>query len=210
MADLTITGTGATPPATLSRYLCLTELDAVNQMLEIIGEQPVNSLPANGVPDAMAAEILLFNTNREVQSMKLTSNTETNYPLTADNEGYIAVPPSALSVDCLYRNQDYVTRGLRLYNKADHTYVFTPGQVVRVNITFFLPFTELPQCVRNYIGILAGFRFQERMVGSETLDKFSAVSLQAAWKIMVSTEIDTGKHNLLDSVSLNKLRMGRR
>jgi len=187
-------------------YTPLTELEAVNIMLEVIGEQPVNSLPADGVADALVAETLLHHTSREVQSLKLNCNTEEKFKISPDVNGYINIPEAVLICEPYYRGYgyNYVQRGTKLYDKTNQTLVFTRD--VYLNLTSFLAFTELPAPVRNYITILAAMRFQDRVLGSDAVAALTADDVQAAWRLVVSTELSICKLNLLDSPSFAGLR----
>jgi len=91
-------------------YVPLTELDAVNIMLEVIGEMPVNALPAEGVADALIAEKLLHNKSREVQNHKLQCGSESDVTLTPDGSSHILIPANALFVDPVSESENYVWR----------------------------------------------------------------------------------------------------
>ena len=63
-----------------------TKLDAVNTMLGVIGELPVNSLGSGSQRSAnvVLAENVLDETNREIQSEGFHFNTEHKYTLRKD------------------------------------------------------------------------------------------------------------------------------
>jgi hypothetical protein len=182
----------------------MTELEAVNLMLAAVGEMPVNEIPATGVADALIAESMLHDTNREVQTLKLNCNTDEAVEMTPDVDGFIFIPTDAISFETTYRSEYYVERAGKLYDKTNHTFVFT--QPVYANYTTFLPFEDLPQPVRNYIARLAASRFQTHILGSESLTELQAEGVQSAYRLLVSTELTAVKRNLLNSPSLWKLR----
>lgn len=174
----------------------MTELDAVNLMLESIGEAPVNTLTNNGFDEAYIARGMLHRASRNVQSKGLHCNSETDYPLTPDGSGYLIVPTNVLDIDAVYTSDDVVQRGNRLYNRTDHTYEFT--QVMKVDIVFFLAFEDLPEVVREYIAIMAGRRFQANAVGSKVLVEFTAADEMIARAEFLRKEMNNADTNLLE------------
>ena len=151
-----------------------TELGAVNTMLSVIGESPINSLEGDLPADALVAQQVLGEVCREVQSKGWYFNTEHEYPLTPDENGEIAIPSNAVHVDpdlSINVGIAAVPRGTKLYNLNDHNYVFN-GKIY-ADIVFLLAFTEIPQAARHYITIRASRKFHDRVVGSGTLHDFS-------------------------------------
>ena len=196
MANITVTGTGATPPASLSLYHVTTELEAVNVMLGTIGEQPVNSLDISTISEVSIASDILYEVSREVQTRGWSFNEEEEYEL-AVSEGEIPLPINCLKVVVTGESDYIIRRGNRLYNRTDHTYTFTAG--VDCTIVFFLPFTDLPQSARNYITLRAARKFQMRILGSEAIEKFTEVDEGQAWLSVVAEEVDQGGFNMGNS-----------
>ena len=59
-----------------------TKLEAVNTMLGVIGESPVNTISGSSLPASVVVALnILDETNREVQSVGWDFNTEFDYPL---------------------------------------------------------------------------------------------------------------------------------
>lgn len=148
-----------------------TKLDAVNMMLASVGESPVNQIPDTGVTEATIAQDILLEVNKEVQANGAWFNTEPEVPLSPDQDGYINLPSNALEVDASDRTIDVVMRGSKLYDRANRTYIFT--DTVKVDITYLLPFEDLPQTARTYIAIRAARRYQKNFLGSDTLHALS-------------------------------------
>lgn len=177
-------------------YVPTTELEAVNSMLEAIGEMPVSSLTDSGNTDAAIAYRRLHAVNRKVQTRGLHCNTEEHYPLTRGQDGRITVPANALRVDCTGNDKDVVVRGGYLYDRYNHTYVFTAD--IEVDITFFLPFTDLPEAVRSYVFIKASREFQQKVLGSPDLDSFNEQEEVMAWAELFRTEMMNADASVLD------------
>lgn len=175
----------------------LTELDAVNIMLANIGEQPANQLDESGISEVSIAQQMLHNVSRQIQAKGLRCNSETNYTLPLDVNGEIILPSNTLKVDASDPSLDVCQRDGKLYDREKHTFIFT--KPVDVDITFFLPFEQLPQSVRDYITIVAARQFQVRWLGSETLSALTEDDERKAYLALIDEEIDTGDFNIFNS-----------
>ena len=69
-----------------------TELEAINTMLSTIGESPVNTVEDTGNVDVVIARQILQTASREVQARGWHFNTEINYTITPDSDGYLVLP----------------------------------------------------------------------------------------------------------------------
>ena len=78
---------------------------------------------------------------------------------------------------------------------------YTITKDIRVNITWFLEFTELPETARRYITIRAARIFQDRMLASETLHAFHQVDELSALSALKEHEGDTRDHSIFDNYS---------
>ena len=174
-----------------------TELEAINTMLSTIGESPVNTVEDTGNVDVVIARQILQNVSREVQARGWHFNTEINYTITPDSEGYLVLPKTVLKADTVYpdSSKDVVVRGSKLYDRENHTYVFTDA--VKVDMTILLTFDELPEVARNYVTIRASRIFQERVVGSDTLHAFNSQDEARAMVSLMEYEADTSDLNIL-------------
>tara|TARA_R100001377_G_scaffold84945_1_gene69715 strand:- start:1395 stop:1973 length:579 start_codon:yes stop_codon:yes gene_type:complete len=146
-----------------------TELEAVNTMLNTIGEAPVNTLINMTAIDAITALSILQNVSRAVQVEGWFFNTEYNYPMTLDINGQIPLPTNLLSIDSTDLSDAYelVQRGTRAYDRKNHTYTFSAS--VKCNIILLLAFDEIPEVARNYIALRASRILQDRLLGSDSL-----------------------------------------
>lgn len=176
------------------------ELDAVNIMLGTIGESPINSLDAaTGVVDAVTARSILSEVSVQVQEEGWHFNTEYEFDLTPDMDGFIYVPNNAIEVDTSPYSRDYdvAIRGNRLYDRGNKTYTFTTA--LKADLTILLEFNEMPQAARHYITIRAARVFQQRVVGSDTLNGFTQQDELRALRAIRRYEARTADHNILTS-----------
>jgi hypothetical protein len=160
----------ALPPLNLAP---LTELDSVNNLLLSIGQSPVNSLVVPGVKDVSIAQMTLHNTSREVQQKGWWFNTDTDYPLMPDINGFVMIPSNALEVVPNPGSADLTVRAGKLYNRTDRTSVFPQGVAVKCELNWFLAYADLPQVARQYIERRAGRIFQTNIVASQILYQFT-------------------------------------
>ncbi len=175
----------------------LSELEAVNIMLSVIGEAPVNSLEGVSTNDVIQATSILNEISREIQSMGWHFNSERNYPLVPDINGEIILASNMVRVDAdTHPEYDVVQRGNRLYDKLTHSFQF--GKTLKAEIVFLLPFEEIPQVARQYITIRAARIFQDRMVGSEVIHGFSEADERKALSDLKEAEGDTGDPRIFD------------
>ena len=177
------------------------KLEAINVMLTAIGESPVNTITSSTTTDVSIAIQILDNVSREVQSVGWHFNTDTNYLLAKNTSNQIVLPSNCLRVDNSNKDADLdlVERGRKLWDRENHTYTITKD--IRVNITWFLEFTELPETARRYITIRAARIFQDRMLASETLHAFHQVDELSALSALKEHEGDTRDHSIFDNYS---------
>lgn len=143
-----------------------TELQAINIMLSVIGEAPVNSITGTTSVDVSTAKNLLDETSMSVQSQGWHFNTHENYKnLALDQNSKIPLPSNCVKVDAS-KNFRYINVTLRngfLYNLETHTDVFTI--VPEVDIVLVQQFEQLPEYARQYITQKAARRFAARFLG---------------------------------------------
>lgn len=175
-----------------------TELEAVNQMLFAIGESPVNRIEDSGLVDAVVALRTLSNVSREVQKNGWHWNTEVNLTIVPDVDGNLVLPANTLKVDTVGADEgtDLVHRGSRLYDRVNHTYVFTRSVVVELVV--LLDFEEIPEAARNYITLKAARRFQQNSVGSQELAGFQAQDELRALVDLQNAEAETNDYNMMN------------
>jgi hypothetical protein len=181
----------------------MTELEAVNMCLAAIGESPVNTLLNTGLADVSSAQAKLTEFSRTIQSNGWAFNTELNYPLLRGPDGTITAPINALSVstDAGVTDAVIAQRGLKIYDKKAHTYIFTKD--LTVNLILFLDWDELPQAARQYIAVCAARSFQGTNLSSDTLDKLTQDDELRALVALKDAEGDNGDFNMFnDSYSV--------
>ena len=175
-----------------------TELEAVNIILSGIGEAPISSF-AEVTADVSLARNILAEISRETQTEGWQWNTEDDFPLTPDAaKGEIKLPPTAIRVH--FREPDdreLTIRGQRVYDRVNHSFIFSHGVRILVTLTLLLPFEDLPEAARRYITLKAARVFQERTVGSGTLYDFQQADEARARALMLADERRQDRPNIL-------------
>lgn len=183
-----------------------TELEAVNSMLNTIGEAPVNSLVSMTSVDAITAVAVLRAVNREVQVQGWFFNTERNFPLTPDGTGQLVLPTNTMSMDssATSAEHDVIQRGSKVYDKKNHTYQFTG--VLKCDLTLLLSFEEIPEAARTYITQRASRMFQDRTLGSDSLHSMHREDEYYALTTLRLMESENADYNMLTgSTSVSRI-----
>lgn len=173
-----------------------TKLEAVNKMLAGIDESPVASLTASGIASLSNAIAILDATSRSVQARGWAFNTEYNYPLARNVDNEIPLPANTIFVDPdgQSANIDGVQRGLRLYDRYNHTFKFDVDTVY-AKVVLEHDFADLPETAKEYIAMLAKRRFvaehYQQPEGEATSAEIEAL------RNFEEAESDGGDHNVL-------------
>jgi hypothetical protein len=157
-----------------------TELEAVNECLENIGQAPVSTITGDLGVDTQIALNFVRKSNRALQSKGWYWNTDKDYPLEPDENNDILLPANTLSVrpSGTSLGRQIVQRGQRLYDRENFTYSFT--EKVYVELTTGLTFEELPETARRYISLNAARIFQNRIEGGSDQDDLTDEALAMA------------------------------
>ena len=185
----------------------MTELEAVNKLLSVIGEAPIDKLADisdNEITDASLARKTLHEINRDVQSEGWLWNTEVDVALSADIDGSYQLPSNALRADFSpnrYPYSQYVMRGLRVYDRAARTYNIAANNdnapVVVDHMVLELPWEELPHPAQDYISIRAGRIYSDRYINSNVIFQFTVQDEEYSRAQLMRAEEASLSSNLL-------------
>ena len=189
----------------------LTKLEAINTMLSVIGEAPVNTLTGSLPIDTTVALNIFNEVNRDVQSKGWHFNTDFDVVLSPDSVSQkIAIPGGMLRVDLAAENQggiDLVVRGTYLYDRKDHTDQFSED--IKATIVYGLDFEDIPHAAKHYIMVRAARLLQDRVVGSVTHHQFTLQDEKDAWANIQEYEGWTADHSIFDNIDMfNVIRRG--
>jgi len=144
----------------------LTELDAVNILLENDGEAPVASLDEDGFADVGKAQRVLREVSRTVQTDGWAFNTDFDRKFTPNVDNEISLPSDTLYVRTAYTSAGLrlVERGRKLYNLDTNSYTFS--QPVYLDICQMLDYGALPAAARHYVAVRSARVYQARGAGA--------------------------------------------
>lgn len=171
-----------------------TELQAVNTMLSVIGEAPVNAITGTTSVDVSVAKNILDETSLSVQTEGHNFNTHIKYVVSKDDDNKIPLPVNCVQADASddYRYQNLIIRDGFLYDMDNHTDIFTTTPIPTLNLVLVQQFEHLPEYARRYIAIKASRRFASRFIGdkgitqlvgmdeTEALNQFKAADSRSA------------------------------
>ena len=184
-----------------------TKLNAINTMLSVVGEAPVNNLSGQVTSDVKLAETMLEETSREVQSLGWHFNTKKDKPLPPDSTNQVNLSSSVVRVDLedanLDSEYDIVVRGARLYNRKALTYTFT--KTLKYTVVSLLEWDDLPETARRYIMIRAARIYQDRLVGSEKISAFTRSDEATAFRAMREYEMETADYSIFDNYDVSRI-----
>ena len=178
----------------------LSKLEAVNIILDSIGETPVSSLNS-GLPDAEAAETKLNEIHKTVLSKGWHQNTEKNLQLNPDTNKNILVPNTFLRVDTTRssKNTNVSVRRLNqvsmLYDVTNQTFEFKNS--LFCDVVLLLDFEDLTLELSNYIAYRSARKFQEAQMQSSALDNFTVRAEMEAYAALMDSECETEDSNIL-------------
>lgn len=174
----------------------MTKLDAVNICLSSMGEPMINALDGSSV-DAQMASDLIDETSRTVQAEGWHWNRE-RHRLIPDTFNQINLPANTARVDTVEdsRTTDVIQRGGKLFNRYENTHIFNDPIILEIYV--ILPFEEMPLAAKNYVTYKSARLFQQRVLGSETLSKFTQNDEQRAWLTLLQEEADVADNNMLN------------
>lgn len=173
------------------------ELTAVNDILEVIGQSPVNSLRNQSDLDVSTARRMLAGENKRVQSKGWGFNTEENSELTPDAfSGVIAYSHSYLRMLDPQGLTTYVNRSGRVYDTVARTDRFTAS--IFVNLVVARSLAEMPVCFRELIVCTAAARFNSSRFGDPDIARDLAQRIMEARIDIADYEADFGRYNILE------------
>lgn len=181
----------------------MTRLEAVNLMLDAIGEAPVSSL-ASGLADAETAERIFNQVDADVQSVGWHSNREREKKLIRDEDNKFPLPSTTLTVDTMGEHKyiNVTLRGGYLYDIKNQSITWTSAtnndhDHLYVDIVQKQEYPDLPYSIQRYIAARAAREFQESVLSSANLDSFTVRKEAEAYSALLQDEAEKEDANVL-------------
>ena len=174
-----------------------TELSAVNSILGAIGQSPLTTLNFDN-PEVAMIYNLLRDANVDTQAEGWHFNTEKHVKFAIDANGKIAIGNDILSMD-LHDNQarrtsNLVRRNGFIYDKQDHTDVFTAD--LDLDVVRLYNFEDLPVIFRRYITYRASRVAATKLVANPQLVKLLAQQEALARAALMVYECNQGDYSM--------------
>ena len=184
----------------------MTELEAVNTLLAVIGEAPIDKLSdtsKNEITDSSLARRTLAEVSRDVQSEGWGWNTDHNVDLTVTSSGEFTLDANALVAvfyPDAYPDMQYVQRGLRIYDRYQNKFDFGSSDfnTLTVNeVVMNLEWDLVPHAAQQYIVIRAARIHSDRFVNSNAVYIYTAADEEYARAMLTRSEERHQTSNLL-------------
>ena len=192
--------TGASAPFFLMASTTIdldTKLSAVNSILGAIGQSPLTTLNFDN-PEVAIVFNLLRDANVDTQAEGWHFNTEKHVKFSINTDGKIIIGNDILSMDLhdnyTKRTKDLVRRNGFLYDKTDHTDVFTEDQ--DLDIVRLYEFEDLPIVFRRYIVYRASRVAATKLVANPQLVKLLAQQEALARAALMEYDCNQGDHSM--------------
>jgi hypothetical protein len=184
-----------------------TRIEAINTMLSVIGEPPINTLTGVNRADVLIADSILDEVSREVQAEGWHFNTDDNVPFVPDASGYISIPENVIRIDMTDEvyGKDLVARDGKIFNKATLSDVWPSTTTLRCSVVYLFEFDSIPQAARHYITIRAARIFNDRVVGDKTHHDYTANDEFKALITLKEYEGETGDYTMFDNYTIGAI-----
>ena len=175
-----------------------TELSAVNNILGAIGQSPLTTLNFDN-PEVSFIYNLLRDANVDTQAEGWHFNTEKHVKYTPDSvTGKIAIGNDILSMDAhdnhIRRQYNLVRRNGFLYDKQDHTDVFTSD--IDLDVVRLYLFEDLPIVFRRFITYRASAAAATQLVANPNLVRLLTNQAGLARAALQEYECNQGDHSM--------------
>ena len=189
--------------------MATTKLQAVNTLLSIMGEAPLNSLTPPLTGDAALAERVLEEVSTEVQGEGWSWNTMVYDNIPLDANGHSTLPSNTLAIrfnPVSYPTQRFVLRGIKLFDRVKNSYdlrgslgVALTGSTTDLvaEVIEELVWDDIPETGKRYIMIRAGRIFSNRAITSTSIEAYTQEDEENARQILKRTEDMAQNYNFI-------------
>ena len=183
----------------------MTELEAVNTLLAVIGEAPIDKLSdttKNEITDSALARKTLGEVKRDVLAEGWSWNTDFAVKLTPESNNQFLLDASWLKVEfapAQFPQSNLVARGLKVYDRYKRTFELAPDlEQVQISYVFInLNWDDVPHQAQQYITIRAARIYADRFVNSNAIYAYTVQDEEYARAMLIRSEESDGEANLL-------------
>jgi len=174
--------------------------EGCNQLLGAIGEIPITdntqAIEADSTSDVGIARDTILRMSQSIQQEGYWFNTEKNYPMIPNTEGYIPVSNSILGI----YHPTIIVKDHKLYDTVKRTYIFEGAQ--EIDVVFEVTFDDLPYVVADAIVREATTAFYNNVLGDTQELRVLETNAQRAQIALQKAQIKHRKVNLMSGSRL--------
>ena len=174
-----------------------TELSAVNSILGAIGQSSVTVLNFDN-PETQFIYNILEESIKDVLNEGWHFNTEEHIEVSPDSNGYLNIPSSYLRYDINNaedKTMDVVKRNGRLYDKVQHTDIFTDK--VYLDVVYLYSFEDIPSVFQRYIIAKASTRAATQLITNPNLVQLLQTQEALTRASVIEYECNQGDHSMM-------------
>lgn len=179
----------------------LSELEAVNRLLAVAGDSPVQTLEDDYVQAKLARQVL-ESTSRTIQGKGWWFNEEENVELLPTSTGLIVLGPNVISA--IPTNENYVQRGNKIYNKQTRSNIFE-HKVTMDRLIVGLEWDDLPNLAREYITAVACWEYNKDFLGDDTQKDALQRKIAETQILLESEDVDARNVNVFLNPRVNSI-----
>lgn len=173
-----------------------TRIDAINEVLTLVGINTVADLSDPVRQDVIAAEQTMDEMLRHIAAQSNFYNTYEKVTLTPDSNGYIYAPTDVYNVQLVSHPYDQVLiKGDRVYNLTEKTFVFSGP--TEFEVEYYLEFSDLPEQVVRYLIAATARKLYFKLFGPSANLQVLAADEKMAYDLWQRWEYDQGDYNML-------------
>lgn len=180
----------------------MTELEAVNKILAVAGDSPVQTLDDDYVQAKLARQILT-RASRKVQAKGWWFNEEEGVQLLPDVNGLIVLGYNVTKVMVLNDRGSVIQRGNKLYNRETRSFTFKGP--VTVDLVLALNWDELPQSAREHIVDVACNQYNNDYYGDDTIKEKLAANESLSLLLLRTDDTEARDVNMLNNSTAAKI-----
>lgn len=182
----------------------MTELEALNMLLRLIGATPVNDINTT-YPEAANARATLTRIRRKVQKRGWWFNIDYSLCYEPNEDGEVVVSNDITSL--VAEDRRYILRGTKMYDKVNQT--FQHACTIRAIKTIrTLQWDDMPESVREHCAYFAGAEFVRDEL--EDYDKMKSLMASAGQSLIEvkKEDLESGQYNMFDTQRTLQARKG--
>lgn len=182
----------------------MTELDALNMLLRLIGATPVNDINTT-YPEAANARATLARVRRKVQKRGWWFNIDYSLTFQPNEDGEVVVSDDITSL--VAEDRIHVLRGQKIYDKMNQTYVIG-CPVCAIKTIRTLEWDDMPESVREYSAYVAAMEFVRDEL--EDYSKIDSLKQDAAMSLIEvkKEDLEIGQYNIFQKPRVAQARKG--